>query len=264
MDKEVRVVSWSMEDSIAIITINNPPLNVLSADVIEQLKIITDEISSDSSVKVVIVTGEGNRAFVAGGNIKEFPDWMGKGEELAKEKSLWLQKPLNKIESLPQPTIAAINGLTLGGGCELALCCDIRIAEEQVQIGLPEVKLGLFPGAGGTQRLSRLVGKSKAKEMIFTGEPLTAIEAKEIGLVNQVVQKGKALEMATELAKKICKYSQSTLRYAKQSIDDGFEQTLEQGLVTEAMNFGHVFQTKDVREGVKAFIEKREPRFIDQ
>ena len=128
--------------------IDNPPVNVLSADVIEQLTLVLDEIENDSEIKVVIITGEGDKAFVAGGDIKGFPEWMEEGVEEAKQKSLWLQEPLNKIERLSRPTIAAINGLALGGGCELALSCDIRIAEEQIRIGLPEIKLGLFPGAG--------------------------------------------------------------------------------------------------------------------
>ncbi|MFC0272986.1 enoyl-CoA hydratase [Metabacillus herbersteinensis] len=263
MEKQ-QVVSWSKEGNIATILIKNPPLNVLNVDVIEQLSLVADEIVSDFNIKVVILTGSGTKAFVAGGDIKGFPDWMGKGMEEAKEKSLWLQKPLNKIDRLPQPTIAAINGHALGGGCELALCCDIRIAEEHVQIGLPEIKLGLFPGAGGTQRLPRLIGKSKAKEMIFTGEALTAEKAKQIGLVSHVVPAGKSLEKAKELAKKMCSFSLPSLSYAKRAIDDGCEQSIEKGLVIEAVNFGHVFQTKDVKEGVEAFIQKRKPNFVDQ
>lgn len=262
--QKVRVVAWSLERNIAKVVIDNPPVNVLSADVIEQLNEVVDEIKSHPDVKVVIVTGGGEKAFVAGGYIKGFPEWMGKGVEEAKEKSLWLQEPLNKIEQLPQPTIAAINGLALGGGCELALSCDIRIAEEQIVIGLPEVKLGLFPGAGGTQRLPRLIGKARAKEMIFTGESISATEAERIGLVNHIVPKGQAMEKAMDIAQKISRHSSLPITFAKRSIDDGYEQPLQEGLVTEAENFGHVFQTKDVKEGVEAFIQKREPNFIDQ
>ncbi|MGG0413743.1 enoyl-CoA hydratase/isomerase family protein [Peribacillus simplex] len=264
MKNKNKVVSWSKQGNIATIIIDNPPVNVLSADVIEQLNLVADEIESDYKVKVIILTGEGERAFVAGGDIKEFPGWIGKGVEKGKGKSLWLQEPLNKIERLSRPTIAAINGLALGGGCELALSCDIRIAEEQIRIGLPEIKLGLFPGAGGTQRLPRLIGKAKAKELIFTGEPLNAEEAKQIGLVNHVVPKGESIKKAMEIAKCICNYSLQSLTFAKHSIDYGYEQTLEDGLVIEAENFGHVFQTKDVKEGVEAFINKRKPNFVDQ
>ncbi|MFJ5771756.1 enoyl-CoA hydratase [Psychrobacillus sp. NPDC093180] len=262
--QKVQVVSWSLQQNIAQIVIDNPPVNVLSADVIEQLNTIVDEIEKESKVKVVVLTGAGEKAFVAGGDIKGFPEWIGKGVEVAKQKSLWLQEPLNKIEQLTHPTIVAINGLALGGGCELALSCDIRVAEEHVEIGLPEVKLGLFPGAGGTQRLPRLIGKARAKEMIFTGESISAAEAERIGLVNHVVPKGKSLEKALEIASKICNHSSIPVSFAKHSIDEGYEQPLNEGLVIEASYFGHVFQTEDVQEGVEAFIQKRKPNFQDQ
>ncbi|MFJ8065299.1 enoyl-CoA hydratase/isomerase family protein [Psychrobacillus sp. NPDC096426] len=261
--QKVQVVSWSLQQNIALIVIDNPPVNVLSADVIEQLNIVVDEIERDPNVKVVVLTGAGEKAFVAGGDIKGFPEWIGKGVEEAKQKSLWLQEPLNKIERLPHPTIAAINGLALGGGCELALSCDIRVAEEHVQIGLPEVKLGLFPGAGGTQRLPRLIGKARAKEMIFTGESISAEEAERIGLVNHVVPKGTSLEKAMEIANKINKHSSLPITFAKSSIDVGYEQPLDESLVTEATYFGHAFQTKDVQEGVEAFIQKRKANFTN-
>jgi enoyl-CoA hydratase len=262
--KNKQVVFWSISNSIATITIDNPPVNVMDANVCEQLSHAVDEIKADAAVKAVILTGAGEKVFVAGGDIKSFPDWMGIGIEEAKQKSLWLQAPLNKLEQLPIPTIAAINGAAFGGGCELALSCDMRIAEEHAKIGLPEIKLGLFPGAGGTQRLPRLIGKARAKEMIFTGEPLTAEEAKQIGLVNHVVPRGKALEKAIEIAERITRFSLPALTFAKRSIDDGYERTLEEGLVIEAEYFGHVFQTKDVKEGVEAFIQKREPVFVDR
>ncbi|MER2090609.1 MAG: enoyl-CoA hydratase [Sporosarcina sp.] len=259
-----RVVSWSLEKNIAKIVIDNPPVNVLSANVIEQLTFAVDEIENNPDVKVIVLTGVGEKAFVAGGDIKGFPDWIGKGVEEAKQKSLWLQEPLNKLERLPHPTIAAINGIALGGGCELALSCDIRIAEEHVKIGLPEVNLGLFPGAGGTQRLPRLIGKAKAKEMIFTGESISAEEANRIGLVNHVVPKGESLDKAMEIAIGISNRSSLAISFAKLSIDVGYEQKLNDGLKTEAEYFGHAFQTKDVKEGVEAFIQKRKPNFVNQ
>ncbi|WP_066172609.1 enoyl-CoA hydratase/isomerase family protein [Bacillus marinisedimentorum] len=262
--KTVQTVTWSKHGSIAAVTIDNPPVNVLDADVIGQLNDAVDEIEQDRDVKVMILTGAGEKAFVSGGDIKSFPDWMGKGPELAKQKSLWLQKPMNKIERLSKPTIAAINGVALGGGCELALSCDIRIAEEHIKIGLPEIKLGLFPGAGGTQRLPRLVGTALAKEMIFTGEPLSAHHAAHIGLVNRVVPTGKAYDAAMELAEKISSYSMPALSLAKRSVDDGLQQPLTDGLIVEAENFGEVFQTEDIKEGVSAFIEKRTASFLDR
>ncbi|GER68035.1 enoyl-CoA hydratase [Weizmannia acidilactici] len=258
------VVSLEKQGQIAMITIDNPPVNIYSKAVVEALSQTADEVKNDPDVKVVIVTGAGVRAFMAGGNIKEFPEWIGKGADYAKEKSRWLQAPLRKIETFSVPTIAAINGPALGGGLELALCCDILIAEEQVKLGLSEVTLGIIPGSGGMQRLPWLIGKAKAKEMIFTGKPLIAAEAKEIGMVNHVVPKGKSLEKALELAREICKFSFPILMYAKRAVEEGYEQTMDEGLVTEAEYFGKVFETKNVREGLQAFIEKRNPRFLDQ
>lgn len=157
------VVYIEKKEEIALITIDNPPVNTLSANVIDQLSQLMIDIEKDVEVRVVIITGHGEKAFVAGANIKEFPNWMGKGKKLAEEKAKWMQRPLNLIDRLPKPTIAVINGLALGGGCELALSCDLRIAEEHSKIGLPEITLGLFPGAGGTQRLPRIIGEGRAK-----------------------------------------------------------------------------------------------------
>ncbi|MGG0656868.1 enoyl-CoA hydratase [Rummeliibacillus pycnus] len=256
-------VSLTIENQIAILMIQNPPVNILDAEVVEELHHKIDEIEQTSAIKVVLMTGDGGKAFMAGGDIKSFPEWIGKGVDVAKEKSQWLQHPLNRIEALPYPTICILNGVALGGGCELALACDIRIAEEHVKIGLPEIKLGLFPGAGGTQRLTRLVGKAKAKEIIFTGEPLSADQALAIGLVNTVVPKWYGLTSGIQLAKKIATHSREALTYAKQAIDEGFEQCLSDALLTEADYFGRVFQTEDIKEGVSAFIEKRKPQFLD-
>lgn len=263
MQKEKKIMSIK-RGNIEIIAIDEPPVNVLSKEVLEYLDHTLDRIEEDDSIRAVIVTGAGDKAFVAGGNIKEFPGWMDKGAALAKEKSLGLQGPLNKLEKLSKPTIAAINGHALGGGCELAMCCDLRIAEKQALIGLPEIKLGLFPGAGGTQRLPRLVGKTKAKELMLTGEPVSALEAMAIGLVNRVVEKGEALDQALVLAEKITSYSLPALSFMKKAIDQGYETTQEEGLAIEAEYFGHVFQTEDVKEGVDAFIHKRSPQFKHQ
>lgn len=258
------VVTWSKQDGVAVILIDNPPVNTLSAAVVEQLGIVAEEVEQDREVIAVVITGAGSKAFVAGGNIKEFPEWMGRGTAIAEKSSLQLQHPLNKVEHLSKPTIAAINGFALGGGCELALACDIRIAEEQALIGLPEITLGLFPGAGGTQRLPRIIGMGKAKEMMFTGEPIRANEAKQIGLVNQVVPEGTALEKAKELAHRISQFSLPALSLMKKAVDEGISTSLQEGLRIEAKYFGEVFQTEDVKEGVQAFIEKRPPKFTHQ
>ncbi|MBJ8204739.1 enoyl-CoA hydratase [Bacillus cereus] len=262
--KNERVVTCNKKGSIAVVTIQNPPVNTLSLEVVQQLVDVLEELEIDNDISVVIITGSGEKAFVAGGNIKEFPDWMGKGEKYAEMKSLELQQPLKQLENLSKPTIAAINGLALGGGCELALACDLRIIEEQSLIGLPEITLGLFPGAGGTQRLPRLIGEGKAKEMMFTGKSITAKEAKEIGLVNYITPRGEALNKAKEIARDISKFSLPALAYMKLAIREGAAVPLQEGLEIEARYFGKVFQTEDVKEGVKAFIEKRMPHFINK
>lgn len=260
MDK----VLLKVEEDIAIITISNPPLNILDADVVNGLLKVTSDICKYDKVKVVILTGTGTRAVMAGGDIKSFPNLIQKGESVAYQGSKFLQEPLNAIMNLPHPTICVLNGLALGGGCELALSCDFRIAEEHVEIGLPEIKLGLFPGAGGTQRLSRLIGTSKAKELIFTGDSISAIKALEIGLVNKVVKSDNGLQEAYALAHKLKRHSSKALQYAKLAIDDGLNNSLEKGLEIEARYFSKVFQTEDVKEGVLAFIEKRQPLFKDK
>jgi enoyl-CoA hydratase len=265
--KNERVVTCNKKGSIAVVTIKNPPVNTLSLEVVQQLVDVLEEIEiDDNDISVVIITGSGEKAFVAGGNKKEFPDWMGKGEKYAEMKSLELQQPLNQLENLSKPTIAAVNGLALGGGCELALACDLRIIEEQSLIGLPEITLGLFPGAGGTQRLPRLIGEGKAKEMMFTGKSITAKEEKEIGLVNYITPRGEALNKAKEIARDISKFFSSSSRlYMKLAIREGAAVPLQEGLEIEARYFGKVFQTEDVKGGVKAFIEKkRMPHFTNK
>ncbi|MDA2638231.1 enoyl-CoA hydratase [Bacillus cereus] len=262
--KNERVVICKKKRSVAVVTIQNPPVNTLGLEVVQQLSDVLEEIESDNDITVVIITGIGEQVFMAGGDIKEFPEWMGKGEKYAEMKSLELQQPLNQLENLSKPTIAAINGLALGGGCELALACDLRIIEEQALIGLPEITLGLFPGAGGTQRLPRLIGEGKAKEMMFTGKPISAKEAKGIGLVNYITPRGQALETAKKIAKDISEFSLPALSYMKLAIREGAAVPLQKGLEIEAHYFGKVFQTDDVKEGVKAFIEKRIPYFTNR
>lgn len=253
-----------IEEGFAVITINSPPMNILDADVVNGLLQVTADIRNHDEVKVVVLTGQGTRAFMAGGDIKSFPELIGKGENVAYQGSKFLQAPLDAVMNLPLPTICVLNGLALGGGCELALSCDFRIAEEHVEIGLPEVKLGLFPGAGGTQRLPRLIGISKAKELIFTGESVSASKALEIGLVNEVVKTGEGMQAAYTLARKMSRHSAKALQYAKLAIDEGLNGGLKEGLETEARYFGKVFQTEDVREGVSAFMEKRRAVFKDR
>lgn len=253
------LVRVEKENKLAIVTIDNPPLNVISKQVFQSLLEIFTQLEDDDEVVAVLITGAGDMAFAAGADIKEFPQMMGnpKMKETVRES----HAILTKIDQFPKPTIAVLNGMTLGGGCELALACDLRVAEANVQIGLPEVKLGLFPGAGGTQRLSRLVGNAKAKEIIFTGDPLTAQEAEKIGLVNKVVEEGNGLMESKNLASRMTRHSLQALSRIKKAIDEGSESSLEHGLEIEANLFEEIFQTEDVKEGVAAFLEKRKPAF---
>ncbi len=256
-----QLVHVDVTEGIAIVTIDNPPMNVLSAQVTSELGEIFSRIANDSSVVVAILTGAGNRAFMAGADIKEFPSSLGKEKTELLRNSMESHRVLNLIADLPKPTIAVLNGLALGGGCELALTCDIRIAEEQIKIGLPEVKLGLFPGGGGTQRLPRLIGPAKAKELMFLGEPISAEEALKLGLVNHVSAPGEGLQSALKMAEKMAGYSIQALSRIKKAVNDGFDESLDDGIGIEADLFADIFATEDVREGVQAFIEKRQPSF---
>lgn len=247
------------ENHIAIVTIDNPPLNVLSSNILTSLSDAFSSLENDEEVVAVLLTGAGNRAFAAGADIREFPDMM-KSPKL-KSLVMRIHEAMNRVDRLNKPTIAVLNGTTFGGGCELALACDIRIAEEHAQLALPEVKLGLFPGGGGTQRLPRLVGEAKAKEMMFTGDPISAKEALKIGLVNHVVPTGTGLDAAKELAKKITRFSLQSLSRIKRAVDDGLQMPLLSGIERETELFVEVFQTEDIQEGVQAFLEKRKPNF---
>lgn len=248
-------VSFSQEGKIGVITIDSPPVNALEKQVLDELDEIAENIPSD--VDVVIIYGAGGKAFVAGADIKDFP-------ELNKENGVELVKKgqaiFNKIAELEQPVIAAIDGFALGGGLELALACDIRIASSKSQVGFPEVNLGILPGYGGTQRLPRLIGPGKAKQIIFSGEHLSAEEAKSVGIIEEVTD-GSALDKAKQLAETIASRAPLGVRKAKQAINEGLDVTLEQGLHIEALAFGDLCETEDKNEGVAAFFEKRKPNF---
>jgi enoyl-CoA hydratase len=253
------LVSVQKENKIATVIIDNPPLNVMCKQVVEELKEIFIDLSTDRDVVVIVLTGTGRKAFMAGADIREFPRLMGK--ENIKEEFMRTHEVLNLIDFFPKPTIAVLNGLAFGGGCELALTCDLRIAEEHALIGLPEIKLGLFPGGGGTQRLPRLIGEAKAKELMFTGEPISALEAMDIGLINKVVPIGEGLKAAYELAGKISGYSITALSRIKKAVDEGVNLPFSQAIERESELFEEVFQTEDIKEGVQAFLEKRRPQF---
>ncbi|WP_027416114.1 enoyl-CoA hydratase/isomerase family protein [Aneurinibacillus terranovensis] len=248
-------VLWQADNGIGVITIDSPPVNALNQEVLSQLSDIVGNISDD--IQVVIITGAGEKAFVAGADIKEFPQLKQEaGETLCKNG----QSVFQKIADLKQPVIAAVNGFALGGGLELALACDFRVASRNAQLGLPEVKLGVIPGYGGTQRLARLIGPGKAKQLIFSGEFVSAEEAYRIGLVEQLAE-GSALEEAKKWAQTIQKRSPLAVQATKQAIDKGLELDLQEGLKIEARLFGEICLTEDKNEGVAAFFERREPQF---
>ncbi|MBM7659597.1 enoyl-CoA hydratase/carnithine racemase [Bacillus mesophilus] len=253
------LVRVDKQQGVAIVTIDNPPLNVMSKKVAEELGHIFKELAVDEEVVTVLLTGAGEKAFMAGADIKEFPQLMTNPE--MKNSVMNSHSILNQIDQFNKPTIAVLNGMTFGGGCELALTCDIRIAEEHALVGLPEIKLGLFPGGGGTQRLPRLIGEARAKQLMYTGEPITAEKAERIGLINEVVPTGEGLNYGLKMATQISRHSLQALSRIKKAVDEGLELTLEDGIEREADLFTEVFRTEDIREGVTAFIEKRKPVF---
>lgn len=255
---ENKVVELTVDEGVGIITINNPPVNALTNDVRDQLKTVLEEVDSNNEIRAIVITGAGPKCFVAGADIKDFPKQMERGP---RENAEAYQKMFVYLEENPRPVIAALNGLALGGGCELALACDIRIAEEQAKIGLPEVTLGLIPGLGGTQRIARLVGPSKAKELLFTGAPISAAEALRIGLVNQVVPSGQSLDEALKMAKRLAKGAGVAMACAKYLVNKGPEVPLKDALELEMQQVEKIFTTEDLKEGLDAFINKRPALF---
>jgi len=250
-------VTCAIEENIAVITLDNPPVNALSIEVVRELDQVFEELKADDSIRVVILTGKG-KAFVAGANMKVFLEFdRRKGEHYALE----VTNMQRKIEEFDLPVIVAINGFALGGGCELAMACDIRIASEKAIFGQPELKIGVIPGAGGTQRLPRLIPVGKAKKLIYTGDHISADEAERIGLVDQVVPAGEEMPEAKKLAKRIIMSAPVALRFAKKAVNRGLQTSLNDALMLEATLFGEVFETEDVKEGVNAFFDKRAPVF---
>ncbi|MGD9019268.1 MAG: enoyl-CoA hydratase-related protein [Desulfuromonadales bacterium] len=245
--------------AIATITFNNPKaLNALTEETFSGMESLLDELATDAEIRVIILTGAGDKAFIAGGDISHLATLDADG---ARHFALLAQRVIDRIETFPKPVIAAINGYCLGGGNELAMGCDLRIAADSAKFGQPEVKLGIIPGFAGTQRLSRLVGKGRAKEMIYTGEMIDAAEACRIGLVNRVVAKDRLIEEAKALAMKMCDKSASAISLSKEAIDNGLEMDFARAARYEADLFGLSFTTADCKEGISAFLEKRPAKF---
>lgn len=253
------VVLLHREDGVAVMVVNRPQvLNALNREVLVKMREALRDIGSSRDIGVLIVTGAGDRAFAAGADISEMLDM---NPDQAKEFSRFGQETFQLFREIPQPVIAAVNGYALGGGMELALSCDIRVASETARFGQPEVGLGIIPGFGGTQRLSRLVGEGRAKDLIFTGRYVTAREALEMGLVEYVVPEGEALSFARKLAAQMLEKSPAALKHAKAAIARGLERNLEEGLGIEAAEFAACFAVPDQREGMTAFLEKRKPSY---
>jgi enoyl-CoA hydratase len=255
-------INYTIDERVATVTISNPPANVLTTPLMSELEKVTDELAGIDEVKVIVMVGSGN-LFVAGADIKEIASIASsrQGEDLAKGG----QGVFNKIEQMKKPVIAAITGFCLGGGMELAMACHMRIAGDRARMGQPEINLGIIPGFGGTQRLPRLVGKPKAMELILTGDMINAQEAKALGLVNKVVPEGEVLKQAQGLAKKIASKGRKAVQAALKTVQEGtLMQPPSAGFEMEAQLFGEICQTSDMKEGLSAFIEKRQPKFQDK
>lgn len=256
---EYKNLLLEVEKGMATLTINRPEaLNALNSELLLEILKVAEEIKENKNIQVVIVTGAGKKAFVAGADIKEMVD---KNSIESQAFSELANTAFTKLSTLKQPVIAAVNGYALGGGLELALSADIRIASTNARLGQPEVSLGIIPGFGGTQRLSRLIGKSKAKEYILTGKNIKADEALREGLFNKVVEQSDLLSEAYKMAEQIMTNAPLAVQNAKMVIDEGSEMSLEQGLKLEENTFGLLFSTQDQKEGMDAFIDKRDAEF---
>jgi len=249
---------YEKRNQIAYITFNRPKVNALNRKTVEELADCLRDAAADESVRVLILTGAGEKAFVAGADIGELAQ---RTPVDGKEFSLFGQSVFRMLETMGKPSIAAINGFALGGGCELALACTLRIASRTAQLGQPEVKLGIIPGYGGSQRLARLCGKGVAHELILTGEMISAAEALRIGLVNQVVEPAELIPAAEAMARKIIANAPLAVKFAMEAVEHGMDMPQEQGLFLEATLFGICCATEDMREGTRAFLEKRPPQF---
>jgi enoyl-CoA hydratase len=252
-------IIYQVEDGVATITFNRPKaLNALNAALLEELSQALDAIGADENIRVLILTGAGDKAFVAGADISELATYT---PLTAKNFSQQGHAIFARLQKLPIAVIAAVNGFALGGGTEIALACDFIYASENAKFGQPEINLGLIPGFGGTQRLPRLIGANRAKELIFTGKMISAAEAEKIGLVNKVLPADRLLEEVGQTAREIASKGRVSLRAAKQAINNGLSTDLATGIHIEVEGFGLCFASPDAIEGTSAFLEKRKAAF---
>lgn len=254
-----KTLLFKKEDQIGILTINRPDkLNAISNELTKELKDLLDKIEEDEDLRILVITGAGDKAFVAGADIKELVNRDAKmGRKVSRER----QEVFSRIENLHAPVIGAVNGYALGGGLELALACSIRICSDNAQFGAPEVKLGIIPGDGGTQRLPRLIGLGRAMEMILTGDFIDAKEAFRIGLVNKVAAPGELIEKTMDLARKIASRPPLAVRFAKEAANRSMEGAVPAGFALESYLHALSCTTEDKKEGVSAFLEKRKGKF---
>ena len=248
------------DGAVAVVTVDNPPVNALGNAVLAELADAAEQLGADNGVRAVVLTGGGQKAFMAGADLDEFRRLLD-GDGSIEEHVGYSSRALTALESLPQPLVAAVQAAAMGGGLEVALTADLIVADPGAVLGLPEVRLGLMPGAGGTQRLPRRIGAGRAKELLLLGGAVKAEEAKAIGLVNRVSAPGAALEEAQELAGRLAALSPLAVRSIKRAVAEGLEGTLADGVRRERELFMGVFHGPDAREGVSAFVEKRPARF---
>jgi enoyl-CoA hydratase len=244
--------------SVAKLTLNNPPLNLVTLEMTEQLIEALEELEADEAVRALVVTGAGEKAFCAGSDVKEFADVR---DRVLEKKLARENEAFGKFESLSKPVIVAIEGLAYGGGCEISMACDLRITGQGAKFALPEVRLGVVPGSGGLFRLPELVGPARAMELMYLGEPIDAREAARLGLVNEVVPEGEALSRALDVARSISRQPREAVAAIKRGVRESLHSSREDSVRLTLELSDHLFTTEDCAEGIRAFFEKREPRF---
>jgi enoyl-CoA hydratase len=255
---EPHLIRVAVDDGVAVLTLDNPPLNLVTLELTRRLQVALDRLADDRTARVLVVTGAGARAFCAGSDVSEFPSVA---DDVVRKKLGPENDAYSRLDDFPKPTIAALNGLAYGGGLELAVCCDILIAGADVRLALPEVKLGVLPGSGGTVRVPRRVGEGRAKELMYTGDPIDAETARGWGLINRVVPPGQALAAALELGRALAERPNRALQLIKAATDLAQDATEDEAVRRTLALSDAVFRTEDAREGVRAFLAKEPPRW---
>ena len=253
-------VHHTVDGGVAVLTLNNPPLNLVTLSLTRALNRTLDRLAEDPKVRVLVVTGAGERAFCAGSDVSEFTELMAPGKAVER-KMIFENETYSTLDDFPKPTIAAVTGLAYGGGLELAVCCDLIVIEEHTRLALPEIKLGVFPGSGGTVRVTRRIGEGRAKEMMFFGEPIDAQTALAWGLVNRIAPRGEALLTAMRMAATLAERPNRALQLCKQAVDLALDTTEDDAIGQSLALIDEAFSSEDCREGVRAFFAKQEPRF---